>query len=143
MRIIEDVSRIRFATASLWSGQYKKNTGLLQITAKAENPAVKLKNALLKSENAWDSSIGSVLELKKNTYRFKKENKSSTGYFDIINIHEKLILQMKNTENKNSFYLILLEEEAQKQTISLTKIQLNISEIMPTGDETVIFTRKI
>ena len=50
---------------------------------------------------------------------------------------------MKNTENKNSFYLILLEEEAQKQTISLTKIQLNISEIMPTGDETVIFTRKI
>lgn len=143
VRIIEDVSRIRFATASLWSGQYKKNTGLLQITAKAENPAVKLKNALLKSENAWDSSIGSVLELKKNTYRFKKENKSSTGYFDIINIHEKLILQMKNTENKNSFYLILLEEEAQKQTISLTKIQLNISEIMPTGDETVIFTRKI
>ncbi len=50
---------------------------------------------------------------------------------------------MKNAENKNSFYLLNFEEQELRQTITLTKIQLNISEILPTGDDPIVFTRKI
>ena len=143
VRVTENVARIRFATDSLWNGSYKKNTGQLQTAAAADDPAANVKAYILKSPNEWEGSIGSVLELHKNTYRLKRDGSSTSGYFDIININGKPILQMKNAENKNSFYLLNFEEQELRQTITLTKIQLNISEILPTGDDPIVFTRKI
>ena len=60
-----------------------------------------------------------------------------------LKINEKIILQMKSNQNINKFYLVELKEKNNTQQMTLTKIKLNINDIIPTGDEPVIFERDI
>ena len=145
VRVIEDVARIKFGTESLWNGHYKKNINLPAISAnQKENSPEKVKKMLSKSLNQWKKADGNkILQLEGNSYSLQEAEDIETGYFSIMEINEKIILQMKSNQNINKFYLVELKEKNNTQQMTLTKIKLNINDIIPTGDEPVIFERDI
>ena len=145
VRVIEDVARIKFGTESLWNGHYKKNINLPAISAnQKENSPEKIKKMLSKSLNQWKKADGNkILQLEGNSYSLQEAEDIETGYFSIMEINEKIILQMKSNQNINKFYLVELKEKNNTQQMTLTKIKLNINDIIPTGDEPVIFERDI
>ena len=144
VRVIEDVLRIKFGTASLWNGNYKKNTNLLlNNTNQQENNAEKAKKILAKSSNQWKSANNTLLDLSKNSYTIQKSEDIEKGYFNILEINEKIIMQMKSETETNKFYLLELSEKKNVQKMVWTKIKLTINDITPTGDEPLIFERQI
>ena len=145
VRVIEDVARIKFGTESLWNGHYKKNINLPAISAnQKENSPEKVKKMLSKSLNQWKKADGNkILQLEGNSYSLQEAEDIETGYFSIMEINEKIILQMKSNQNINKFYLVELKEKNNTQQMTLTKIKLNINDIIPTGDEPIIFERDI
>ena len=99
---------------------------------------------LSKSLNQWKKADGNkILQLEGNSYSLQEAEDIETGYFSIMEINEKIILQMKSNQNINKFYLVELKEKNNTQQMTLTKIKLNINDIIPTGDEPVIFERDI
>ena len=144
VRVIEDVLRIKFGTASLWNGNYKKNTNLLlNNTSQKENNAEKAKKLLSKSSNQWKSANNTLLDLSENSYIIQQSEDIEKGYFNILEINEKIILQMKSEKDTNKFYLLELSEKNNVQRMVWTKIKLSINDAIPTGDEPIIFERQI
>ncbi|UTC67353.1 MULTISPECIES: pallilysin-related adhesin [unclassified Treponema] len=144
VRVIEDVLRIKFGTASLWNGNYKKNTNLLLNNSnQKENNAEKIKKLLSKSSNQWKSVNNNLLDILGNSYTFQKSEDIETGYFNILEINDKIILQMKSNKDLNKFYMIELTEKNGAQKMIWTKIKLSINDVIPTGDEPIIFERGI
>ena len=142
VRVIDDVARIKIVTASLWNGTYKKNINSLQFSNidKREEIAT-LKKKIVQNESKWESQNGSIIFFNGNKYNLKKDEKDFSGYFNIIEMNNEIILQIKNTDGINKFYVIDFEEVNKKQIITLTKIQLNINEIIPAGEDPLIFMR--
>ncbi|UTY34136.1 pallilysin-related adhesin [Treponema putidum] len=144
VRVIEDVLRIKFGTASLWNGNYKKNTNLLLSNVnQKENNTQKVKEFVSKSSNQWKSANGTLLDLLSNSYTIQKSDDIETGYFNILEINEKIILQMKSTEGITKFYMLEFNEKNNIQRIMLTKVKLSITDAIPTGDEPIVFERQI
>ena len=144
MRVIEDVLRIKFGTASLWNGNYKKNTNLLlNNTSQKENNAEKAKKLISKSSNQWKSANNTLLDLSENSYTIQQSEDIEKGYFNILEINEKVIIQIKSETETNKFYLLELNEKKNVQKMVWTKIKLTINDVTPTGDEPIIFEREI
>ncbi|UTC64851.1 pallilysin-related adhesin [Treponema sp. OMZ 788] len=144
VRVIEDVLRIKFGTASLWNGNYKKNTNLLlNNTAQRENNAEKTKKNLSKSSNQWKSINNTFLELSGNLYMFTRSEDIEKGYFNLLEINDKIIIQMKPEKGTNKFYMLELSEKKNVQRMVWTKIKLSINDATPTGDEPIIFEREM
>ncbi|QOW60554.1 pallilysin-related adhesin [Treponema pedis] len=142
IRVIEDVARIKFGTSSLWNGTYKKNTNLLHYTnTNKQDKVEKIRKKLEQPESKWETQNGQTISFTGNKYTLTKDGKDSSGYFNIIEIENKTVLQMKTSESINKFYLINLEEKNKKQILTLIKIKLNINEIIPTGDEPSVFVK--
>ena len=143
VRVIEDVLRIKFGTASLWNGKYKKNTNLLLNSAnEKENNAEKAKRILSKSSNQWKSANNVFLDLLGNSYTLQQSEDIEKGYFNILEINEKIIMQMKSEKNTTKFYLLEIGEKKNMQRMVLTKIKLSINDAIPTGDEPIVFERE-
>ncbi|UTC78778.1 pallilysin-related adhesin [Treponema sp. OMZ 799] len=143
VRVIEDVLRIKFGTASLWNGNYKKNTNLLlSNTNQKENNAEKAKKILSKSSNQWKSINNTILDLLGNSYTLQQSEDIEKGYFNILEINERVIIQMKSEKDTNKFYLLELSEKNNVQRMVWTKIKLSINDVIPTGDEPIIFERE-
>lgn len=143
VRVIEDVLRIKFGTASLWNGKYKKNTNLLlNNTNEKENNAEKAKSILSKSSNQWKSANNVFLDLLGNSYTLQQSEDIEKGYFNILEINEKIIMQMKSEKDTTKFYLLEISEKKNVQRMVLTKIKLSINDVTPTGDEPIIFERE-
>ncbi|UTC62163.1 pallilysin-related adhesin [Treponema sp. OMZ 787] len=144
VRVIEDVLRIKFGTASLWNGNYKKNTNLLlNNTAQRENNAEKTKKNLSKSSNQWKSINNTFLELSGNLYMFTRSEDIEKGYFNLLEINDKIIIQMKPEKGTNKFYMLELSEKKNVQRMVWRKIKLSINDATPTGDEPIIFEREM
>ena len=144
VRVIEDVLRIKFGTASLWNGNYKKNTNLLlNNTSQKENNAEKAKKLISKSSNQWKSANNTLLDLSENSYTIQQSEDIEKGYFNILEINEKVIIQIKSETETNKFYLLELNEKKNVQKMVWTKIKLTINDVTPTGDEPIIFEREI
>ncbi|MGI5079118.1 pallilysin-related adhesin [Treponema denticola] len=143
VRVIEDVLRIKFGTASLWNGKYKKNTNLLLNSAnEKESNAEKAKRILSKSSNRWKSANNVFLDLLGNSYTLQQSEDIEKGYFNILEINEKIIMQMKSEKNTTKFYLLEISEKKNMQRMVLTKIKLSINDAIPTGDEPIVFERE-
>ena len=52
-----------------------------------------------------------ILQLEGNSYSLQEAEDIEAGYFSIIEINEKIILQMKTNQNINKFYLMELKEK--------------------------------
>ena len=143
MRVIEDVLRIKFGTASLWNGKYKKNTNLLlNTTNEKENNAEKAKRILSKSSNQWKSANNTFLDILGNSYTLQQSEDIEKGYFNILEINEKIIIQMKSEKDITKFYLLEISEKKNVQQMVWTKIKLSLNDATPTGDEPIIFERE-
>ena len=144
VRVIEDVLRIKFGTASLWNGNYKKNTNLLlNNTNEKENNAEKAKKILSKSSNQWKSVNNTFLDLLGNSYTLQQSEDIEKGYFNIFEINEKIIMQMKSEKDTTKFYLLEISEKKNVQRMVWKKIKLSINDVTPTGDEPIVFEREI
>lgn len=143
VRVIENVARIKFGTESLWNGKYKKNINLPAASVnQKENNAEKIKKMLFKSVNQWKKADNNrILQFEGNSYSIQEGEYTESGHFNVMEINDKTILQMKSDKNINKFYLIELKEKNNSQQMTLIKVKLNINDIIPTGDEPVIFER--
>lgn len=144
VRVIEDVLRIKFGTASLWNGSYKKNINVVQTEKlKAKNYAEQIRKTIRDDTKIWKTQNGSsIIFNKDNKYSLIKGEKEETGYFTTITSGDKTILQLKTVNGINKFYLISYAEKNNRQTIILYKIKIQMNEIITTGDERLVFTCK-
>ncbi len=142
VRVIESVARIKFATDSLWNGTYKKFNDYSQVNIEQRSDKTKqIKDIFTKQETEWNSSSEDYIYFNKNKYSLTLNNSTEKGFFNIIEVKDLLVLQTKNEKKQTSFYIMEFLEENKKQTISLTKINLNINDIQILEDEPIIFVR--
>ena len=92
----------------------------------------------------WDLKPANnvFLDLLGNSYTLQQSEDIEKGYFNILEINEKIIMQMKSEKDTTKFYLLEISEKKNVQRMVLTKIKLSINDVTPTGDEPIIFERE-
>ncbi len=144
IRVIEDVRRLKFGASSVWNGNYKKNTGIETPQKDNNKKALNtIRHSLEKSKNEWTNNDNATLNLEGKKYRLTMYGKPETGVFNILEIKGKFVLQLRSSNGTSKFYLAELNETGKKQILSITKVKINIEEIISEEDETIILNREI
>ncbi len=139
----ENVRRIKYVTKSLWTGNYKKNLPQSHREVTKRNILKDLKDALNKSKKEWTNAEQNRLVFDNNKYTLEFFNEKESGMYNILEIKDKTVLQLRNNKKQNTFYLIKLSEKEKIQTITLEKIKLKINEIVEFSKEEITLKREI
>ena len=145
VRVIENIARLKITTSSNWDGLYRKKKNVFaQAPVEESSQYLELKAIFSNSTITWVNENG-FLRTNGSSYILKYNGEEEKGFFNLITVDDKNIMQTKSETNKKSFYIVEIikeqneEENIEELSIKLTPIVLLFSKIEIINDSPYIF----
>lgn len=145
VKVIENIARLKITTSSNWDGIYRKKKNVF-IPPQIEEPPsyIELKAIFSNSTITWINEDG-FLRTNGSSYILKRAGKEERGFFNLIIVDNKNIIQTKSESNEKSFYIVEIikeqneEENVEELSIKLTPINFMFSKIEVKDNRSIIF----
>ena len=136
IRVIDDIARLKIGVASNWDGSYRKINNTVRESQR--NTSLDTTKKLLTADGkTWISTEGYSLSFSDNAYRLLQDTVWNSGWYTILQISGSIVLQLKDTENKERFFNLVLDNTGKK--LSLMEVSVTLSGITPIGNSPLIF----
>ena len=136
IRVIDDIARLKIGVASNWDGTYRKINNSVR-EAQNDTALDNIRQLLTADGKTWVNAEGYSLYFNDNTYRLSQDTVQSSGWYAILHIKGKTVLQLKDTENNERFFSLLFDNAGKR--LSLTEVSITLSGITPIGNSPLIF----
>ena len=136
IRVIDDIARLKIGVASNWDGSYRKISNTVR-EVQSSITFDNIKKILTADEKIWTSAEGYSLYFSDNSYRFLQDTAENSGWYTILQIKGKTVLQLKDTENNERFFNLILDNAGKR--LSLIEVSVTLSGIIPIGSSPLIF----
>ena len=136
IRVIDDIARLKIGVASNWDGTYRKINNSVR-EAQNDTALDNIRQLLAADGKTWVNAEGYSLYFNDNTYRLSQDTVQSSGWYAILHIKGKTVLQLKDTENNERFFNLLFDNAGKR--LSLTEVSITLSGITPIGNSPLIF----
>ena len=136
IRVIDDIARLKIGVASNWDGAYRKINNSVR---EAQNNAAfdNIKGLLFADGKTWTNTEGYSLSFSDNTYRLLQDTVQQSGWYTILQIKDNTVLQLKDTENNERFFNLILDNAGKR--LSLIEVSVTLSGITPIEKSPLIF----
>ena len=145
VKVIENIARLKITTQSNWDGFYRKKKNVFTLPQVEESVSyLELKAIFSNSTITWVNEDG-FLRTNGSSYILKLNGKEERGFFNLIVVDDKNIIQTKSEANEKSFYIAEIikgkneEENVEELSIKLTPINFMFSTIEVKNNEPIIF----
>ena len=145
VKVIENIARLKITTQSNWDGLYRKKKNVFTLPQVEESVSyLELKAIFSNSTITWVNEDG-FLRTNGSSYILKLNGKEERGFFNLIVVDDKNIIQTKSEANEKSFYIAEIikgkneEENVEELSIKLTPINFMFSTIEAKNNEPIIF----
>ncbi|MEL3906973.1 MAG: pallilysin-related adhesin [Treponema sp.] len=141
VRVIEDVARLKIGASSNWDGMYRKisnNIRTVQKTTVLEDT----KKTLSGNDKIWVSTEGYTLKLSDTMYHFIQDGTDDSGWYTILHIKNKIILQCKSKDKKERFFTVVFDDgttDKKKKKLILTEVSVTLNDLILTGTHPLVF----
>ena len=136
IRVIDDIARLKIGVASNWDGSYRKISNTVR-EVQSSITFDNIKKILTADEKIWTSAEGYSLYFSDNSYRFLQDTAENSGWYTILQIKGNTVLQLKDTENNERFFNLMLDNAGKR--LSLIEVSVTLSGIIPIGSSPLIF----
>lgn len=136
IRVIDDIARLKIGVASNWDGSYRKISNTVR-EVQSSITFDSIKKILTADEKIWTSAEGYSLYFSDNSYRFLQDTAENSGWYTILQIKGNTVLQLKDTENNERFFNLILDNAGKR--LSLIEVSVTLSGIIPIGSSPLIF----
>lgn len=136
IRVIDDIARLKIGVASNWDGSYRKISNTVR-EVQSSITFDNIKKILTADEKIWTSAEGYSLYFSDNSYRFLQDTAENSGWYTILQIKGNTVLQLKDTENNEHFFNLILDNAGKR--LSLIEVSVTLSGIIPIGSSPLIF----
>lgn len=136
IRVIDDIARLKIGVASNWDGSYRKISNTVR-EVQSSITFDNIKKILTADEKIWTSAEGYSLYFSDNSYRFLQDTVENSGWYTILQIKGNTVLQLKDTENNERFFNLILDNAGKR--LSLIEVSVTLSGIIPIGSSPLIF----
>ena len=136
IRVIDDIARLKIGVASNWDGSYRKISNTVR-EVQSSITFDNIKKILTADEKIWTSAEGYSLYFSDNSYRFLQDTAENSGWYTILQIKGNTVLQLKDTENNERFFNLILDNASKR--LSLIEVSVTLSGIIPIGSSPLIF----
>ena len=136
IRVIDNIARLKIGVASNWDGTYRKINNTVR---ESQNNTVldNIKKLLTADEKTWKSAEGYSLYFSDNAYRLLEDTVHNSGWYTILQIKGSTVLQLKDTENKERFFNLIVDNDGKR--LNLIEVSVTLSSITPIGNSPLIF----
>ena len=136
IRVIDDIARLKIGVASNWDGSYRKISNTVR-EVQSSITFDNIKKILTADEKIWTSAEGYSLYFSDNSYRFLQDTAENSGWYTILQIKGNTVLQLKDSENNERFFNLILDNAGKR--LSLIEVSVTLSGIIPIGSSPLIF----
>ena len=136
IRVIDDIARLKIGVASNWDGSYRKISNTVR-EVQSSITFDNIKKILTADDKIWTSAEGYSLYFSDNSYRFLQDTAENSGWYTILQIKGNTVLQLKDTENNERFFNLILDNAGKR--LSLIEVSVTLSGIIPIGSSPLIF----
>ena len=136
VRVIDDIARLKIGVASNWDGTYRKISNTVR-EVQSSTMLDNIKKILTADEKTWASAEGYSLSFSDNSYRLLQDTVQQLGWYTILQIKDNTVLQLKDTENNERFFNLILDNAGKR--LSLIEVSVTLSGITPIGKSPLIF----
>jgi len=136
IRVIDDIARLKIGVASNWDGSYRKISNTVR-EVQSSITFDNIKKILTADEKIWTSAEGYSLYFSDNSYRFLQDTAENSGWYTILQIKGNTVLQLKDTENNERFFNLILDNAGKR--LSLIEVSVTLSGITPISNSPLIF----
>ena len=136
IRVIDDIARLKIGVASNWDGSYRKISNTVR-EVQSSITFDNIKKILTADEKIWTSAEGYSLYFSDNSYRYLQDTAENSGWYTILQIKGNTVLQLKDTENNERFFNLILDNAGKR--LSLIEVSVTLSGIIPIGSSPLIF----
>ena len=136
IRVIDDIARLKIGVASNWDGSYRKISNTVR-EVQSSITFDNIKKILTADEKIWTSAEGYSLYFSDNSDRFLQDTAENSGWYTILQIKGNTVLQLKDTENNERFFNLILDNAGKR--LSLIEVSVTLSGIIPIGSSPLIF----
>ena len=136
VRVIDDIARLKIGVASNWDGTYRKISNTVR-EVQSSTALDNIKKILTADEKTWASAEGYSLSFSDNSYRLLQDTVQQSGWYTILQIKGNTVLQLKDTENNERFFSLILDNAGKR--LSLIEVSVTLSGITPIGKSPLIF----
>ncbi|QUY17894.1 pallilysin-related adhesin [Treponema vincentii] len=136
IRVIDDIARLKIGVASNWDGTYRKISNTVR-EVQSNTTFDNIKKILTADEKTWTSTEGYSLSFSDNSYRLLQDTVQQSGWYTILQIKDNTILQLKDTENNERFFNLILDNAGKR--LSLIEVSVTLSGITPIGKSPLVF----
>ena len=136
IRVIDNIARLKIGVSSNWDGVYRK----LNNTIREEQKAAARENTkkkLIADEKTWTSAEGYSLHFSDTRYQFIQDGTEETGWYTVLQVKDKVILQLKTKQNNNERFFTLTFDSDKR--IVLTEVAVTLSSITYLGALPLVF----
>ena len=136
IRVIDDIARLKIGVASNWDGSYRKINNTVR-DVQSNTTLDTIKKILTADEKTWTSSEGYSLSFSDNTYRLLQDTVQRSGWYTVFQIKDTTVLQLKDTENTERFFNLMLDNAGKRLT--LIEVAVTVSGITQIENSPLIF----
>ena len=136
IRVIDNIARLKIGVASNWDGSYRKINNTVR---EAQNNAAfdNIKKLLIADGKTWTNAEGYSLSFSDNTYQLLQDTLRNTGWYTILQIKDTTVLQLKDTENRERFFKLLLDNGGTR--LNIMEISVTLNGITSIGNSPLLF----
>jgi len=136
IRVIDNIARLKIGVASNWDGSYRKINNTVR---EAQNNAAfdNIKKLLIADGKTWTNAEGYSLSFSDNTYQLLQDTVRNTGWYTILQIKDTTVLQLKDTENRERFFKLLLDNGGTR--LNIMEISVTLNGITSIGNSPLLF----
>lgn len=138
VRVIEDVARLKIGASSNWDGMYRKISDTIRDAGK-KTAVEDAKKILTDNAKTWTSSEGYTLSFSQAAYTFTRDSIQDSGWYALLQIKDKIILQWKNKEKQERFFTLTFDTQSKNTKLILTEVSVTLNDITLTGTHPLIF----
>ena len=136
IRVIDDIARLKIGVSSNWDGTYRKLNNTIR-EVQTDSAAENTKRQLRADDKIWTSAEGYTLHFSETEYQLLQDSQKDDGWYTVLQIKDKLVLQLKNKENQERFFSIFFDT-ADKHLV-LTEVAISINAISLAGTAPLVF----
>lgn len=116
IQVIDDIARLKIGVASNWDGVYRKINNAVR-TMQTPQMVEHTKKRLTAQGKTWENPEGYTLHFSDYSYQLQQDTEKHSGQYTIFPIKEHMVLQLKDTENKEHFFTITFDDNSTQLTL--------------------------
>ena len=136
VRVIDDIARLKIGVSSNWDGTYRKINNNIREAQKPSFVAHTQKSVMADGKT-WKSADGYSLRFTETAYQLSQDGAQESGWYTMLQIKEKVILQLKDREKHDRFFYVIFDDADKK--LILTEVSVTLNGTVSTGSSPLVF----